>query len=418
MTNSFSEDEVHEHMYDTGLEELVLDCPVIDNSNWQDVNLGEEFHLWELLKQKALSKISRSHNVVRYGDFIASKLKLPTDNTNPMELDLIGTHEDGLFILELKVNRSAERNAFSELFAYSNYIAGVFTASGRHDIKNVLVANLDVKITRQAYLYDLLIADRDIIVYKPKFTNGTLDSLKLELHLPSDEDFKAFTNDLLSHDSMSCVVASFNDLDGWYDSKEDGGSLNRWTKDHLSKLSTYTAQLMEAEGLHGFCFIRKPWAGIPRHYRNSLFICAINPFRFNNPERAEKITEQLPEEKQSAFFEFPELGFDGRLRRIAQRAVRECLTHNHGCEVELPLWATVVNSMEEVVITHNFAFRPTGILREAYVSHLNNIYAQNEQETGYGEDVSMLKVNEITNWMRAWMFMEGFGFKGGGIDKF
>lgn len=404
-------------MYDTGLEKLILDCPVIDDSNWQDINHGEEFYLWELLKQKALSKIARSHNAIRYGDFIASKLKLPTDNTTSMELDLIGTHEDGLFILELKVNKSAERNAFSELFAYSNYIAGVFAASGRHDIKKVLVANLDVKITRQAFLYDLLIADRDIIVYKPKFTNDTLESLQLELYLPSDDDFKTFTNDLLSHNSMSCVVASFDDLDGWYDSKEDNGSLNHWTQDHLSKLSTYTAQLMEAEGLHGFCFIRKPWAGIPRHYRNSLFICAINPFRFKNAERAEEITKQLPTENQSAFFEFPELGFDGRLIRIAQRAVRECLTHNHRCEVETPFWAAVVNSMEEVVNTHNFAFRPTGILREAYVSHLNNIYAQNEQETDYVDDVSMLKVNEITNWIRAWMFMEGCGLKAGKVES-
>ena len=70
-----------------------------------------------------------------------------------MELDLLGQHEDGLFILELKVDRSAERNAFSELYAYSNYIAEMFALSGHKDIVNVLVANLDVKITRHAFLY-------------------------------------------------------------------------------------------------------------------------------------------------------------------------------------------------------------------------------------------------------------------------
>ena len=82
-----------------------------------------------------------------------------------MELDLLGTHEDGLFVLELKVNRAAERNAFSELFAYSNYISGMFPGSGKKDITNILVANLDAKITQQAFLYDLIITDRDIIVY-------------------------------------------------------------------------------------------------------------------------------------------------------------------------------------------------------------------------------------------------------------
>jgi len=398
-------------MYEAGLEDLVLDCPILENNYQQDITYDEEFQLWKLLKQKAFSKIARSHNAFRYGEFIASKLKLPIDNTTPMELDLLGTHEDGLFILELKVNRSAERNAFSELFAYSNYIAGVFTASGRHDIKNILVAELEVKITRQAFLYDLLIADRDIIVYKPIFPSGTLESLRLELYLPSDEDFKVFTNDLLSHDSMSCVVASFHDLEGWYDSEEESGSLNYWTKEHLGKLSSYAAQLMEAEGLHGFCFIRKPWKEIPRFYRNSLFICAINPFRFCDTERAQEITQQFLEEDRSAFFEYPQFGFDGRLIRLSQRAIRESLTHDHSCEVETPLWAAVVNSMEEVVITHNFAFRPTGLLREAYVCHLDNIYALNEQDADFEEDVSILKVNEITNWFGAWTFMEAFGFK-------
>jgi len=56
------------------------------------------------------------------------------------------------------VDRAAERNAFSELFAYSNYVAGIFALSGHKDITNILVSTMDVKITRQAYLYDLLIA--------------------------------------------------------------------------------------------------------------------------------------------------------------------------------------------------------------------------------------------------------------------
>ncbi|MCF6316415.1 MAG: hypothetical protein L3J30_09060 [Marinosulfonomonas sp.] len=246
MANKFSEDEVHTWIHKTGMEALVSDCPEVDLEN-NSYNADEEFELWKIIKQKAFSKLSRIHNTVRYGEFIATKLKLPTDKITPMELDLLGTHEDGLFILELKVNRSAERNAFSELFAYSNYIAETFSGSGRKDIANVLVANLDVKITRQAFIYDLLIADRDIIVYRPEFSGEKLNTLELKLHLPSDDEFKAFTNDLLSHENMSCVVASFVDLGGWFDSEEDSGSLNSWTKEHLSKLSNYTSQLMESE---------------------------------------------------------------------------------------------------------------------------------------------------------------------------
>lgn len=370
-----------------------------------------DFELWRILKARAVEKIEALHDTIRYGRFLGSKVKLPTDKTRPMELDLLGEYEDGLFILELKVDRSAERNAFSELLAYSNYIAGIFPLSGPKDIANVLVANLDNKITRQAFLYDLLINDRNIIVYKPVFSDGTLQSLTLQLHLPSDEDFLHLTNELLSHNAMTCVVASFGDLEGWFDSVEEHGALQSYTQINLSGLSAYTAQLMESEHLHGFCFIRKPWREIPRYNRNSLIICALNPFQNPTPDRADTILEQIGEEDRSSFFESPLLGFHGRLLRLAKRAVKDCLTHNYDCELETPNWSAMVVSPQEVVFTHNFAFQPTGILREAYTYYLNRAY-EIEAQCGSVDDHSVLKINEIQNWLSAWQFMEMCGFSG------
>jgi hypothetical protein len=415
----FSENDVHQHLVRKGgLEELVDDAPDLEREVYPtdtpeppDDDDELPFELWRLIKARVLAKLLRMHRTIRYGEFIGSKIKLPIDKTTPMELDILGQHDDGLFILELKVERSAERNAFSELFAYSNYIAGMFALSGHKDIVNVLVANLDNKITRQAFLYDLMVTDRNIIVYTPHFSNGTLESLHLIIDVPTDEDFRQFANELLSHDAMSCVVCSFHDLPDWIDSKEDGGSLSKYTKKHLMAVSNYAAQMMEAEHLHGFCFVRKPWEEIPRYYRNSLIICALNPFRFAMVERSNLITEQLDAEHHSSFFEFPELGFDGRLTALAKRVIKDCLTHETKSELELPLWSAMVVSLQEVVLTHNFGFRPTGMFREAYVDHLNAIYAR-EARGGFREDVSILKVNEISNWMRAWQFMEMCGFTG------
>jgi hypothetical protein len=330
-----------------------------------------------------------------------------------MELDLLGSHDTGLFILELKVDRAAERNAFSELFAYSNYLAGMFALSGHKDITNVLVSVMDVKITRQAYLYDLLIADRDVLVYTPVFLTDALHSLRLRLHVPSDEEFKRFTNRLLSHDAMACAVITIDDLPCWIDNKEEDGSLNERTRRHLSGLSNYAAQLMEEERLHGFCFVRKFWNSIPWSDRSSLFICALNPFRLAELHRANAVTAQIDSEHHASLFEAPLFAFDGRLIRLAQRVVSDGLTHGAHGEVEVPLWSAVVNSVREVAISHNFAFRPTGMMREAYVSYLNGIYARNASETGYEKDVSKLKVEEISNWLRAWTFMEMCGFREG-----
>jgi hypothetical protein len=362
------------------------------------------------MRERAVTRLAALHDLVRYGEFIGSKIRLPTGKGKRMELDLLGTHEDGLFVLELKIDKTAERNAFSELFGYSNYIAEAAAASGRRDITNVLVAKLDNEITRHAFLYDLLITGRDIIVYKPVW-DDTVESLKLEPYLPDNADFRRFSNRLLSHDAMSCVVASFHDLEGWYDSKEESNGVNDYTKDHLSQVSTYAAQLMEAEGLHGFCVMRKPWAEHDfLHYRNAFIICAINPFKILNEHSASAtaILEQLKEGNQSAFFEVPMLGFVGRLIDIAKRAVGECLDHGLTANLECPLWSSMVTSMIEVAIQHLFGFRPTGILREAYSSHLRALYAA--KAGGQDIDLELLQGSEIFNWFRAWIFMEQCGF--------
>lgn len=409
MPSVWSEEETHQFIWKNGIESLIDDSSELDIALKElEIRSPDSFDLWRVIKARAFEKINRIHRSVRYGTLLASKLKLPTDKTKPMELDMVGQHEDGLFILELKVDKGAERNAFSELFAYTNYLSEMFALSGPKDISNVLVAEVSAKITRSAYLYDLLIADRNTIVYRPIF--GTdLSDLRLSLHLPSDDDFRYFATQLLTHESMSCLVISFHDLPGWFDSEEEEGSLRDYTKEHLSAVSGYTAQLMEAERLHGFCFIRKRWKEIPSYYGNSLVICAINPFHFADPERQQLIAKQLDDDKRTAFFETASLGFYGRLFEVGGKAIKDTLTHKYQLEYETTIWSSMVTDMMEVVLTHNFGFRPTGIFRQAYTSHLNAIYAANEAGED-AEDVSMLKINEVTNWMRAWEFMSACGF--------
>lgn len=417
MVIPFSEEQVHEQLFAMGMERVVMDSAELTQALErpalppQAEDEEGSFELWRIIQQRALQRIERIHDSVRYGTFVGSKVDLPTDSTKPMQLDLLGYHENGIFVLELKVGSSSERNAFSELLAYSNYIAQMFALSGPADIANVLVAPMAAKITRHAYLYDLLISNRDVIAYRPVFTEQTLESLKLELYVPTDEDFRYFANQLLSHQAMGCVVASFHDLEGWYDSIEDGGSLNDYTCEALGGLSTYAAQLMEAEQLHGFVFVRKPWEKIPRYYRNSLIVCAVNPFLVADPERSALMLKKMDELHHDVFMESAQYAFDGRLLRVVQRAIDDCLAHGTKCECETPLWAGMVHELQEVVFTHNLGFRPTGIFREAYVASLQALYTR--KAAGSDEDASTLKVEEVNNWMRAWMFMEMCGFAAG-----
>ncbi|WP_153066259.1 MULTISPECIES: hypothetical protein [Xanthomonas] len=419
----FSENEVHEFIRSTEWSALFVPAPDLDFQVPSGVNEeideiqdeggveDESFELWEVLKARAMQKVKRLHFSVSDGRLVGSKIKLHVPDKKPMELDLIGLYEDGMFVVELKVKASAERNSFTELLGYSNYIAGLFPMTGRQDICNVLIANMQTGIARQAYLYDILINDRTTIVYNPVWKTDELLSLTLELYLPGDDDFKRFANSLLSHDAMSCVVASFDNIDGWIDDEEGGfGSLNAETQKNLSLLSAHAAQLMESENLHGFCFIRKPWKEIPRHYRNSIFICAINPFHENKSDDLTRFLSQLDDGGEDLQW-LAGSGFHGRLLRLAKQVIEESLDGKVNYEREMPTWAYVVTNMQEVVFTHNLAFRPTGIFREAYVSYVESLYKNNLKDPGL-HDLSTLKIKEINAWMRAWMFMEGCGLSG------
>ncbi len=409
---SFDEDAVHKLLYEVGLEKVIADPdPAVFEESHVGARLTDEgipFEFWRVLKAKALRRIERMHNLIRYGEFIGSNVKLPTDHTTPMELDLIGTHEDGLFILELKVKGPAERNAFSELLAYSNYVAGAFQLSGRKDIINVLVAPLAVKITTQAYLYDLLINERDIIVYQPRFDGDDITTLSLDLFLPSDETFQSVANHLLSHRAMACAAISFHNVPGWIDSAAAGENPSDTTVENLSAVSSYVAQLMEAEGLHGFCFMRKRWAEMELYYANTLFVCALNPFVFAEPNRTATLIEQFSEAQRATFLEAPQLGFDGRLSDVGKRALRQAITDPIATELEFPTWEGIVTSSIEVVYTHNIGFRPTGLFREGYVAYLDNLYR--EIAAGNDLDAPTLRIDAISSWFRAWQFMEECGW--------
>lgn len=403
--SQFTENQVHEHIWDSNWPSL------IDPALMPPVVQGFDFELWKLIKQRTIDKIRRIHSLVSQGELIGSKVKLPTDTTKPMELDFLGRHYDGLFITELKMEKSAERDAFTELLGYSNYLAETFVLSGHRDITNVLVARLDTKIAQQAYLYELLVADRDVIVYRPSLPGGTLASLRLTLDVPSDEEFKRFTNTLLSHDAMACVVASFHNVDGLIDSADGPG---RNPPDHtfqnLAHISDHAAQLMESERLHGFCFVRKRWKEVETYYENSLIVCALNPFDVGGAERIEIITKQLREGAASSFLEAPSSGFNSRLWRLAQRALREAVSADCTTEIETVPWSGMVKTSIEVVFTHNIAFRPVGILREAYVQFLQNSHAFGMPDGALDDDLSPLQIKDIHHWFRAWTFMEWCGY--------
>jgi hypothetical protein len=100
MPSSFSEEEVHQFLYKQGLESLIAETPEPDETPIPEVTGPEEAHfeLWRIIKTKAEAKLRKIDRGIRYGEFLGSKIQLPTDKSKPMELDLLGTYDDGIFI--------------------------------------------------------------------------------------------------------------------------------------------------------------------------------------------------------------------------------------------------------------------------------------------------------------------------------
>lgn len=62
----FSEEAVHSYLFKSGLTDLVDDTAALNEKPGDD---EDHFQLWRIIKARALAKLRRLHNSVRYGEF-------------------------------------------------------------------------------------------------------------------------------------------------------------------------------------------------------------------------------------------------------------------------------------------------------------------------------------------------------------
>lgn len=80
MVAKFSERDVHQFVHARGLEALVKNCPQLGVELSEEKatealdDHEEDFALWRIIKARALGKLGRIHNSVRYGTFVGSNV--------------------------------------------------------------------------------------------------------------------------------------------------------------------------------------------------------------------------------------------------------------------------------------------------------------------------------------------------------
>src|SRR5580658_7722069 len=78
MPSSFSEEEVHQFLYEQGLENVIIETPEPDKTSSLEITGPEEadFELWRIIKAKAEAKLRKIDGGIRYGEFLGSKIQL------------------------------------------------------------------------------------------------------------------------------------------------------------------------------------------------------------------------------------------------------------------------------------------------------------------------------------------------------
>ncbi|MBS9759814.1 hypothetical protein [Pseudomonas mosselii] len=384
---------------------------------------GEEFPpLYFLLQRKVERAINEMLDQLEELVLTAKELRLEKAGPNPTRVDLFGCSEStGITIIELKKSQQTERQAFTELLAYANHFCSIFPGVNETAITSILVAPMETRTVKDAYVQELLLNKKNIVALIPSCDDGCYS---LNVFYPEESYYKWFENNVFNDHSMTCVTMSFPLIQGWIDSEHDEPP--QYAKDALNQISNSVAHILESKGFHSIVYSSQKWNEIAGlfPYPNMIVVAAVNPFSSartytedgsiggrSAPGRLTEIQaiyNQLTEDGQRFnWLEAMESDFSGRLIRAVRDQLEFCLLNESQSihvEIGLPDWYGLKTSMVDAVFTHNFEAYTTGLLREVYTEYVCYLYETGQQEVMFGYQM-------LTPFLAVWEICRGFGYE-------
>ncbi|MEM5643071.1 hypothetical protein AAHB52_20810 [Bacillus toyonensis] len=146
----FKEKEIQEYIWNEKecFSELIVgEVPKIDIGF--DVQVEPNI----LLQKIILGRLKETVQYVKGMDLIGVEVPLKRDGDSTIRADFLGMNieDTGISIIELKRGRQTERQAFTELLAYSNHLVSLFPTMGKDDIVNVLISPMEERIVRGGF---------------------------------------------------------------------------------------------------------------------------------------------------------------------------------------------------------------------------------------------------------------------------
>lgn len=384
-----------------------------------------------LLQQRAERKINEILDNLQALVLTAKELRLDRGASHPTRVDLLGNSEStGLTIIELKKSNQTERQAFTELLAYSNYFGSLFPGLKESAVTSVLVAPMEGRTVKDAFVQELVSNEKNIIALIPHEDAG---KFTLEVFYPGEEYYRAFERNILNDSSMICVALSFPMIKGWIDPDggRDGSLPPDYTLDALNVISNSIAQRLEAEGFHALIYASQKWGEVATLFPNpnTIFVAAMNPFcsyRTSVQEgvvygrsdegrlaQVQAIYDQLTDDGKDYWIDTMESNFHDKLIRVSREQLEFCFLSEAGTirsEISLPDWSGLKTSFVDAVATHNLNLHRTGLLREIYREYIEYVYDKNVDELFYSDDLPQFAYQTLTPFLASWEIFRGLGY--------
>ncbi len=428
---SISENQFRDYLFDHYREtfsKLIVGKrePVVwDKDGFPDIKF--------LLQRRTEQRINEILDNLEELVLTAKELKLERNALHPTRVDLFGNSEStGITIIELKKSEQTERQAFTELLAYSNYFCSVFPGLKENSVTAILVAPMDTRTAKDAYVQELVSNEKNILALIPH-QNG--DNFRLEVFYPDSSYYNYFENNILNDASMICVALEFPLIDGWIDSdlKSDNGGVPWYTRDALNTVANSIAQRLASEGFHSLVYSTQKWGNIAALFPNPnvIVVAAMNPFSayrtgvcegrvfgasdLGRISQVQAVYDQLTEDgKEFYWVDAMESYFHNNLIRTVREQFECCFQNKKqesiDFELSCPDWSGLKASFIDSVATHSFDIYSTGLLREIYLEYMDYVFKAGVDEIFYSDALPKYGYKMLTPSPVVWRIFSGLGY--------
>ncbi|MFA7060644.1 MAG: hypothetical protein WC156_07485, partial [Pedobacter sp.] len=192
----FSEIEIQEYLWSQRehFADFLVDTSILNEIKCLD-DLSD-LTAQALVRNMITKKLKEMYFSLHSLELIGSEVPLEQLLNSTIRADFLAVFpgDTGVGIIELKKSSQTERQAFTELLAYSNHITTLFPGMSREDIVYILISPMVTRIARDAVIQSLTFDNRKIVALIPELTDpDDLTTLKLRLWVPTDSELYSFS---------------------------------------------------------------------------------------------------------------------------------------------------------------------------------------------------------------------------------